>query len=104
MSTDNIVPVTIRLLDQEYQVACPEPERDSLLSSAYFLDEKMQEIQQTGRVVGTDRIAVMAALNLAHELLEDKTKREEYAKSMNTRIRSLQEKIDLVLHKDVPGQ
>lgn len=104
MNDNETEPVMIRLLDQEYQVACSRVERDALLAAARFLDGKMKEIQKTGRVIGTDRIAVMAALNMAYELLEDKARREEYAKSMNSRIRSLQEKIDLVLQKEVPGQ
>lgn len=103
-TADDTEPVMIRLLDQEYQVACSRLERDALLAAARYLDNKMKEIQKIGRVIGTDRIAVMAALNMAHELLEDKSRREEYARSMNSRIRSLQEKIDLVLQKEIPGQ
>ena len=71
MSTtiDEVVPVTIQILDKEYQIACTDEERHALLDSARFLDEKMKEIRNSGKVVGSDRIAVMAALNITHDLL-----------------------------------
>jgi len=64
------VPVKVLILDREYLVACPEDEKASLLKSAAFLNQRMQEIRDKGKVVGIDRIAVMTALNLAHELLQ----------------------------------
>ncbi len=67
--SDNAVNVTI--LDRDYQVSCPPEERDSLLHSARFLDEKMREIKSSGNVIGLERIAVMAALNITHELLQE---------------------------------
>lgn len=62
-------PVKIYILDREFMIACPTEERESLLQSAAMLNQKMQEIRDKGKVVGMDRIAVLAALNLAHELL-----------------------------------
>jgi cell division protein ZapA len=62
--------VTVRLLDKEYQIACPEDEREALLESADLLNRKMREIRDSGKVVGVDRIAVMAALNMTHEMLQ----------------------------------
>ena len=63
------VPVTVRILDREYQIACREDERDELLAAAALVHERMQEVRSRGNVIGTDRVAVMAALNMAHELL-----------------------------------
>jgi cell division protein ZapA len=63
-------PVTVRILDKDYLVACRPEEKDGLLASARNVDERMRDIRKAGRVVGTDRIAVMAALNLAYELLQ----------------------------------
>jgi len=63
------VPVTIRILDREYQIACREDERDDLIAAARTVHERMQEVRSRGNVIGTDRVAVMAALNMAHELL-----------------------------------
>jgi len=64
------VPTSIQILDKEYVVSCPEEERDALLESAVLLDEKMREARDGGHVLGTERIAVMAALNIIHEYLE----------------------------------
>ena len=65
--------VTVRLLDKEYQIACPEDEREALLESADLLNRKMKEIRDSGKVVGVDRIAVIAALNITHDMLQGKT-------------------------------
>jgi cell division protein ZapA len=62
--------VAVRILDKEYQVACPADERQALLDSAQLLNDRMKVIRGSGSVVGLERIAVMAALNLSHELLQ----------------------------------
>ncbi len=67
---DSSVPVTIRILDRDYQVACREEEKDDLLAAADLVDQRMKEVRNRGTVIGTDRVAVMAALNMAYELLE----------------------------------
>jgi cell division protein ZapA len=67
---DDLQRVTVRLLDKEYQVACPEEEREALLESAEMLNRKMREIRDSGKVVGMDRIAVMAALNVCNDMLQ----------------------------------
>ena len=69
MSDKEPAHVTVRILEKEYFVSCPQDERADLLDSAEFLNKKMREIRDTGKVVGADRIAVMAALNMANELL-----------------------------------
>ncbi len=61
--------VRVHILDHEYQVACPPEEKDRLLAAARFLDDKMRAIKSGGNVIGTERVAVMAGLNIAHELL-----------------------------------
>lgn len=68
--SDSANTVIIRVLDKEYQVNCPLDEREALMSSADNLDKRMREIRKSGNVIGLERIAVMAALNLAHELGE----------------------------------
>ncbi len=65
--------VEVRILDKEYLVACPLEEQEALLRAARHLDSKMREIRASGKVFGTERIAVMAALNITHELLERDT-------------------------------
>ena len=63
---------TIHLLDKEYTVACPPDERDGLLESARRLDTKMREIRTGGKILGNERIVVMASLNVIFELLQEK--------------------------------
>jgi cell division protein ZapA len=62
--------VTVKILDKEYQVACPEEREAELLVSAKYLDKQMRSIRETGKVIGLERIAVMAALNISYELLQ----------------------------------
>ena len=69
-------PVSVNILDKEYRVACPEHEKEALLTSANYLNTKMKEVRDTGKVIGVDRIAVMAALNMANELIRSKAKDE----------------------------
>jgi cell division protein ZapA len=89
----------IHIMDKEYLVACPENERDALFASAEFLTDKMREIRDGGKIVGTDRIAVMAALNLAHELLGCKGGGTNQQHVIGERIRAMQDKIDLALNE-----
>ena len=61
---------TVKILDKEYQVACPEDQEAQLLVSAKYLDTQMRNIRDSGKVIGLERIAVMAALNISYELLQ----------------------------------
>ncbi|SER10123.1 cell division protein ZapA [Solimonas aquatica] len=62
--------VTVRILGKEYAVACPPDEHEALVKSADYLNERMTSIKKRGKALGTERIAVMAALNITRELLE----------------------------------
>jgi cell division protein ZapA len=62
--------VSVKILDKEYQVACPEEQEADLVVSAKYLDKQMRDIRDTGKVIGLERIAVMAALNISYELLQ----------------------------------
>ena len=62
--------VTVKILDKDYQVACPEEQESQLVVSAKYLDKQMRSIRETGKVIGLERIAVMAALNISYELLQ----------------------------------
>jgi cell division protein ZapA len=92
-------PMRVHILDKEYLVACPDGERDALFASAEFLSQKMKEIRDSGKIVGADRIAVMAALNLAHELLVQRNSGEAFQLNVSNRIRALQDKIELALNQ-----
>lgn len=63
-------PVAVRILDREYLVGCTPEEREGLVSAATLLDSRMRELRSSNRMAGIDRIAVLAALNLAHELTQ----------------------------------
>ncbi len=87
-------PVTVRILEKEYQVACPPGERNALLDSAELLNARMREIRDTGKVVGLDRIAVMAALNMANELLRARTKGDALENEARQRLRGMRERVE----------
>lgn len=89
--------VTVRILEKEYQVACPEEERAALLRSADMLNRRMKEIRDSGKVVGLDRMAVMVALNLANELLQLQAAFEEVDGEVSGRAREMRQRMDNVL-------
>lgn len=97
MSNSDMQPVTIRVLDKDYQVACPMNEREALLDSAKLLDEKMREIKNSSKMVGTDRVAVMAALNIAHDLLQCQSGIGNEEPGTKTKIKNLQAKIEAAI-------
>jgi cell division protein ZapA len=69
MSGDKVQTLEVKILDRDLRVACPEEERAELLDAVAYLDRKMREIRDGGKVISVERIAIMAALNIAHELL-----------------------------------
>lgn len=85
-------------MDKEYRVSCPPEEQDSLRASAAFLNGKLDEIRGKGSIIGTERIAIMAALNLAHELVTNQGYEDEYT-DLDSRIGNLQKKIDIALRE-----
>ena len=95
--TQQIAQVSVRILDKEYQVACPAEERTDLLDSAEILNSKMREIRDSGRIVGLDRIAVMAALNMANDLLHAKERDKELEGDISDRLKSISDRVDNVL-------
>ena len=95
--TEMFAHVTIKILEKEYQVACPADERAALLSSAELLNHKMREIRDSGKVVGLDRIAVMAALNMANEMIGTRSLDEELKSVVGLRIKSMRERRDSAL-------
>jgi len=94
---EDVIPVTIRILDKEYQIACSDEERSSLLDSARYLDEKMKEIRNSGKVIGSERVAVMAALNITHEYLQSRFNAENSTSVDTTKIKNLKDKVETAL-------
>ncbi len=99
MSHQDQARVSVRIMDKEYVVACPYDERSALLDAAEFLNARMREIKESGKVVGLDRIAVMAALNLAHELLKGKDRESKLDSGVGHRVRALRERVEGALEK-----
>ncbi|WP_111657661.1 cell division protein ZapA [Isoalcanivorax indicus] len=87
--------VVVHLLDKEYRVACPPGERDNLLRAARHLDQQMREVRDAN-VIGLERIAVMTALNLAHELLQTSSALQQQPD--NERLAKLLGKVDAEIH------
>ncbi|VAW57116.1 Z-ring-associated protein ZapA [hydrothermal vent metagenome] len=83
----------IRIMDKDYTVACPKEQQAQLIDSAGFLNSRLNEIKRKGSIIGTERIAVMAALNLAHELLSSQKGENTFAE-VDKRVLNLHNKID----------
>ncbi len=102
MSTKPQNSVIVRILEHEYQVQCPENERESLLAAAEYLNQRMNAIRKKGKALGMERIAVMTALNMAAELLEHKRgggKNRVVDNAASERLHQLQLRIDGALNE-----
>ena len=86
----------VSIMGREFRVACPEDEQEELLSAVAYLDRKMREIRDSGKVIGVERIAIMAALNIAHELLTTRTGGFDIG-DFKRRIGSMHEQLDQAL-------
>jgi cell division protein ZapA len=95
--SDNQARVSVRILEKEYHITCPIEERSDLLDSAEFL--KMREIRDSGKVVGLDRIAVIAALNMANELIRFRNRDTNLDSDVGGRLRILRERVESALEK-----
>ena len=89
--------VTLRILDKEYQVACPPEERYNLEEAARHLDNTMRDIRNRGKVVGVERIAVMAALNISHEMLTGNLQKSRLMSDQQQQITELANRLDQAL-------
>ena len=86
--------VVVKILDKEYQVSCPPSEQDALLKSARYLDESMRKIKSRGNIHGLEKIAVMAALNITHEMLAKSQQLNESRHMTVQQVKTLEDKID----------
>jgi cell division protein ZapA len=91
--------ITVNILDKDYQIACPPEQQAELVDSAKYLDAQMRKIRGNGKVVGLERIAVMAALNIAHELRHAPKPAQEAATSpaSTEQVKRLNNKLDSAL-------
>ncbi len=94
---NNPQPVSLIIMGKEYKIACAADEQGDLLQSAAQLDVQMRKMRDSGKVAGADRIAVMAALNLAHELQLMKTQNAQLSKTLSECLEKMTHKIENVL-------
>ena len=97
---DSQAGVSVSIFGKDFRVACPDDEREDLMKAAKYLDGKMQEIHGSGKVLGAERCAIMAALNIAHELLKMQ-QGAGFPPGFEERIRALSMKIGNVLESSV---
>jgi cell division protein ZapA len=98
-SRDAVRPLGVRILEKEYIVACGADERSDLIDSAEFLNKRMKEIRDSGKIIGLDRIAVMAALNLAHEVIKMRARDTGLEHETGHRLKVLRERVESALEK-----
>ena len=99
MSSQDQAHVSVRIMEKEYVVACPYDERSALLDAAEYLNGRMREIRDSGKVVGLDRIAVMVALNMAHELLQMRGRDAKVESEAGGKVRTLRERVETALEQ-----
>jgi cell division protein ZapA len=90
-------PVKVNILDKEYLISCADNEREQLHNAVTFLNMKMQEVKNSGKVIGSERVAVMTALNIANELLASRRENDSYTNDVDAAVRRLRNKIDEAL-------
>ncbi len=94
MSSQDQARVSVRIMEKEYVVACPYDERTALLDAAEYLNGRMREIRDSGKVVGPDRIAVMVALNMARELLQQRGRDTKVESEAGGKVRAMRERVE----------
>ena len=95
--TEQYAQVSIRILDKEYTIKCPASERTDLLDSAEVLNAKMREARDAAGVVGLDRIAVIAALNMASDLLHAQARDRLIEGDVSARLKTISDRVESVL-------
>lgn len=96
MSDNDTIPVTIKILEKEYKISCPQGEHESLLVSAKSVNDNMVKVRKGGKALSADRVAVMAAINIAHDLVKI-NEQPSVDKNLVTRIDKMQQSINSVL-------
>lgn len=95
----SVKPITVMIMDKEYVVGCAEDEREALFASVEFLNSKLREQRDSGKVIGSERVAVMAALNIAHEYLVYRRRHESASSDLGEGIERIQRKVKMALSR-----
>ncbi len=90
--------VTLKILDKDYAVACSAEQRVELIEAARLLDSRMREVRDSGKVLGLERVAVMAALNMSHEIQTMRMREESVNSELGTRVHDMKIKLESALH------
>lgn len=98
---EKIVTTTIEILGKLYPVRCPETEVKSLQEAATFLNDKMSEVQESGKAINLERIAIISALNIAHAFLNLDQENESLVKKINHKLTSLQDRLDAAANRSL---
>jgi len=93
------LPISVSIMDKDYKISCPTGEQPALLASAKYLDGKMREVRDNGNMMGTERVAVIAALNITNDFLSSNQVQQELDKELPPRLKSLEEKITQALER-----
>jgi cell division protein ZapA len=93
----SIAQVNVKILEKEFQLGCAPEERGDLLDSVELLNTKMREIRDGGSVTGLDQIAILAALNLANELIQSRGKGEELEVDAKQQVQAMREQVETAL-------
>ncbi len=93
------LPISVSILDKDYKVACPSGEQPALLASAEYLDSKMREVRDSGNIMGSERVAVITALNITNDLLKSSLVDKALGEKLPPRLKSLETKISKALEK-----
>jgi cell division protein ZapA len=101
MSEAGEAPVSIRILDKEYLIACPPQERADLERAAVLLNGRLREARDAGKSIGTERMLVMAALNIANDLAKLQAREERASAEFGSRVKAMRERVERAL---VQGQ
>lgn len=101
MSLDAAQPVSVNILGKEYLIACPPSERDDLQKAAALLSARLKETRDAGKTIGTDRLLLMTALNMANDLAKLTAREEQRGNELGTRVKQMRERVERAL---VQGQ
>jgi cell division protein ZapA len=98
-----VKPITVTIMDKEYVVGATEDEREALFATVEYLNRKLREQRDSGKVIGSERVAVMAALNIAHEYLDYRRRNDSAASDIGAGIQRIQSKINSALSRGKPN-
>jgi cell division protein ZapA len=101
MSQDAADPVSVNILGKEYLIACPPAEREDLQKAAALLGARLKEVRENGRTIGTDRLLLMTALNMANDLAKLMARDEQRGAELGTRVKQMRDRVERAL---VQGQ